>query len=90
MDAYLTKLNPKGNALVFSTFLGGRGRDCGMDVVTDSSGTAYVAGFTSSPNFPIRGACDPSLNGKFDAFVAKLTDSLTEAKNSKRGGPPKR
>ncbi len=90
VDAFLTKLNPQGNALVYSTFLGGGGRDCGMDVVTDSSGAAYVTGFTSSPNFPIRGAYDPSLNGKFDAFVAKLTDSLTEAKNTKRSGPPER
>jgi hypothetical protein len=90
VDAYLTKLNPQGNALVYSTFLGGGGRDCGMEVVTDSSGAAYVAGFTSSPNFPTHSAYDPSFNGKFDAFVAKFTDSGAEAENSERGGPPKR
>ena len=51
-DAFLTKLNPQGTALVFSTFLGGAGDDAGTAVRLDALGNIYVAGFTDSNDFP--------------------------------------
>ena len=72
-DAFVTKLNPSGSALVYSTFMGGSGYDYGHDIAVDSTGSAYVTGWTSSTNFPIRSAMQPtSGGGQYDAFVFKL------------------
>jgi hypothetical protein len=72
-DAFVTKLNPTGTALAYSTYLGGGGDDIGNGIALDGSGDAYVTGQTSSEDFPTTaGAFDPSSNGDFDAFVTKL------------------
>ena len=46
VDAFVTKINPAGSALVYSTYLGGSGGDCGRGIAVDSAGNAYVTGFT--------------------------------------------
>ncbi len=51
-DAFVTKLNSTGTALSYSTFLGGRSYDGGYGIAVDSSGSAYVTGYTRSANFP--------------------------------------
>jgi hypothetical protein len=51
-DAFVTKLNPSGNSLVYSTYLGGSSTDYAYAIAVDSSGNAYVAGYTYSDNFP--------------------------------------
>ena len=71
-DAFVTKLNPSGNALAYSTYLGGSNRDSGVRIAVDSSGNVYFTGDTSSTNFPIANAFQRSLGGNEDAFVAKL------------------
>jgi hypothetical protein len=72
-DAFLTKLNPTGSALVYSTYLGGSGQDDGRGIALDSAGSAYVAATTSSDNFPTTaGAFDRSFNSGSDAYVAKI------------------
>jgi hypothetical protein len=82
-DAFVSKLNPEGTALIYSTYLGGTGTDEGFAVAVDEDGYAYVAGFTQSPDFPIYnpteskinlGACvkTPCAN---DVFVAKIQPS---------------
>ena len=50
----MSKLNPEGNALVYSTYLGGGGDEYGLrgDIVIDASGNAYVTGSTGSDDFP--------------------------------------
>ena len=74
-DVTLTKLNPAGSALVFSTYLGGAGFDSGNDLTVDSGGNAYVAGGTGSTNFPTTaGAFDTTSDGN-DAFVTKFNAS---------------
>ena len=50
-DAFVTKLNAGGAALVYSTYLGGNGDDGGFGIVVDSAGNAYVTGDTASSNF---------------------------------------
>jgi protocatechuate 3,4-dioxygenase beta subunit len=77
-DAFVTKLNPIGTALLYSTFLGGTGGDFGSGVAVDASGSAYVTGSTSSTNFPTTaGAYDTTHNGNSDAFVTKLNPTGT-------------
>jgi hypothetical protein len=73
-DAFVTKLNPAGSALVYSTFLGGLGGDDGNDIAVDAQGSIYLTGGTPSPNYPVTPeAYDPTFNGVADAFVTKLT-----------------
>ncbi|HTB15105.1 MAG TPA: SBBP repeat-containing protein [Bryobacteraceae bacterium] len=52
-DAFVAKLNPTGNRLLYSTYLGGNQDDAALAVAIDSKGDAFVAGVTSSMNFPI-------------------------------------
>ena len=63
-DAFVTKLNPTGSALVYSTYLGGSSSDASNGIGMDSSGNAYVAGWSVSSNFPTTaGAFQTSLAG---------------------------
>jgi hypothetical protein len=78
-DAFVTKMNAGGSALVYSTFLGG-GRflnttdDWGEGIAVDSAGSAYVTGYTYSLDFPVTpGAFQTTNNDSLDAFVTKLT-----------------
>ncbi len=77
-DAFVTKLNAAGSALVYSTYLGGN-KDEGFSfgfggIAVDTAGNAYVSGETSSPNFPSVNAVQPTYGGgAFDAFAAKLS-----------------
>src|SRR5258707_6194762 len=72
-DAFVTKLNPTGSALVYSTYLGGSDFDFGFGIAVDGADNAYVAGYTSSANFPTTpGAVQTTNAGSYDAFVTKL------------------
>ena len=74
-DAFVTKLNPTGSALVYSTYLGGSSNEGGNGIAVDFSGNAYVTGQTTSTNFPTANPLQPSAGGEQDAFVAKLNPS---------------
>ena len=73
-DAYATKLSPAGGALSFSTYLGGSTNDYGEGVGVDANGNAYLAGYTSSANFPTHNALQATYaGGGFDVYVTKLS-----------------
>jgi uncharacterized protein (TIGR03437 family) len=73
-DVFVTKLMPAGNALAYSTYLGGSGIDYGNGIAVDAAGSAYVTGFTGSTNFPTQSPYQAtSQGGLYDAFVTKLT-----------------
>jgi uncharacterized protein (TIGR03437 family) len=73
-DAFVTKLTPAGNALVYSTYLGGSNLDHGSAIAVDGSGSAYITGWTQSSNFPTKSAFQGSNHGSGlpNAFVTKL------------------
>ncbi len=72
-NAFVTKLNPTGSALVYSTYLGGSTYDNGTGIAVDADGNAYVTGNAGSTNFPTTlGAFQLSFGGGGDAFVTKL------------------
>ena len=62
-DAFVTKLNAAGTALIYSTFVGGSDLDFGNRLAVDAAGNAYVTGQTKSSNFPTTG-------GAFDRTLA--------------------
>lgn len=76
-DAFVAKLNPNGTGMVYATFLGGNGTDAGKGIAVDVSGDAYVAGSTTSDNFPTANALQATRQGRQDGFVTKLNASGT-------------
>ncbi|MBF0488536.1 MAG: SBBP repeat-containing protein [Nitrospirae bacterium] len=78
-DAYITKLNSTGTALVYSTLLGGDGYDGGRSIAVDSAGNAYVAGETRSSDFPVTsGAFKTTTNSASTVFITKLNAAGTQ------------
>jgi uncharacterized repeat protein (TIGR01451 family) len=67
--AYAFKLNPAGNALIYSTYLGGKSVDTGTGIAADSAGNAYITGYTQSTDFPTHNPVQPALAGLSDAFL---------------------
>ena len=88
-NAFITKLNPAGTALLYSTYLGGSGAhglvvsgDTGNAIALDSAGEAYVAGQTFSSNFPVTPGAfqttnNATANQGANAFVTKLNSTGT-------------
>lgn len=76
-DAFVTKLDPSGSTLAYSTYLGGKTDvERGWGIAVDSAGDAYVTGDTKSPDFPVVNAFQPSYGGGLsDAFVAELNQT---------------
>ncbi|SPE24315.1 hypothetical protein SBA2_180007 [Acidobacteriia bacterium SbA2] len=74
-DAFVSKLNPTGSALVYSTYLGGSDYDYGKDIAVDSSGDAYVVGSTASSDFPTVNPIQSTGNLYGGTFVAKLNSA---------------
>lgn len=84
-DAFVTKLNPTGTSLVYSTFLGGSRDETGAGIAVDKDGNAYIAGLTSSTNFPTSASAPyktykgPASAASYfvygDAFVTKVNPS---------------
>ena len=77
-DVIVTKLNPTGTALAYSTYLGGSFFDSGVGIAVDGAGSAYVTGLTGSANFPTTaGAFQGAFAGSTDVFVTKLNPTGT-------------
>jgi hypothetical protein len=80
-NAFVTKINAAGSALVYSTYLGGSANpavntgDVGQGIAVDGAGNAYVTGYTASTNFPTANPLQASLSGgsgATNAFVTKI------------------
>lgn len=74
-DAFVTKLNPAGSDLVFSTYLGGTGWDSGHGITVNGDGNVYVTGGTPSDDFPTKNPYQGSRASAEDAFVTKFDTS---------------
>ena len=68
----MTKLNPSGTALIYSTYVGGTSSDVGLGIALDATGSAYIAGQTLSANFPTANAFQATHGGGSDGFVMRL------------------
>jgi uncharacterized protein (TIGR03437 family) len=77
-DAFVATVDPLFRQLTFSTFLGGEGRDEVRDLARDDAGSVYVAGVTSSRDFPVTGgALQETKSDGDDVFVLKISETLT-------------
>lgn len=86
-DAFVTKLNASGTALIYSTYLGGAGEDVAYGVAVDALGNAYVAGYEASTDFPVTpGAVQSKNAGGYDAFVTALNTSGAALYSTLLGG----
>jgi Beta-propeller repeat/Immunoglobulin domain/Abnormal spindle-like microcephaly-assoc'd, ASPM-SPD-2-Hydin len=78
-DAFVVKIAPRGAALVWGSYLGGSGSDCGSGIAIDATGDIYVTGFSYSADFPITPqAYQPSLGpGGAAVFVSKIRSDFS-------------
>jgi hypothetical protein len=77
-DAFIAKVNADGSGLVYCGFIGGSGLDEAAAIAVDSLGNAYVAGRTSSGDFPVTPGSTLIYSGDMDAFVAKVNAAGTD------------
>lgn len=82
IDAFLTKLSPDGQTILYSTFLGGSNLDEIRDIAVDDQGRVLLVGVTQSSDFPTVNALQPSCRitpelGCRDAFAARLNAAGT-------------
>lgn len=71
-DCFVARLAPGGDSLIYSTYLGGSASDYCNAITLDADNNAYVAGTTSSVNFPTLSAFQTNNRGSNDIFAAKL------------------
>lgn len=73
VDAFVLKLRPSTDAIIWATYLGGNGDDRALALTVDATGSVRVAGYTTSADFPTPNAAQPSAGGgSRDAFVARF------------------
>jgi len=81
-DAFVTKINPAGSALIYSTYLGGNNSDNCLGLAIDAAGSAYITGDTSSPDFPTLNPLQ-AQNGPFsEVFITRLAPNGSSLINS--------
>jgi hypothetical protein len=74
LNAFVMQLSADGTRLIYSSYLGGSGRDAGNGIAVDAAGNAYVTGQGSSKDFPTANAFQPAnRGGGADAFVTKIS-----------------
>ncbi|TAE00709.1 MAG: hypothetical protein EAZ98_03750, partial [Oscillatoriales cyanobacterium] len=87
IDAFITKVNPTGSGLVYSTYFGGSNRDEGQGIAVDSNGNAYVSGITYSTNLPLTNPVQTTIGGgQYDAFISKFTPNGARIYSTYLGG----
>ncbi|MEW6126789.1 MAG: SBBP repeat-containing protein [Acidobacteriota bacterium] len=87
-DAFISKLNPSGSALVYSSFLGGSSTEVGQGIALDNTNSVYLTGYTLSGNYPTVNPVQAARGGSIDAFVAKVAEVLCPANLSIAGSVP--
>lgn len=88
-DAFLTKMNPAGTGLVFSTYFGGAGDDVAYEINISPNKDIYIVGKTSSSNFPVTAGSiifNYNVLGATDGFIAKFNPSGNSLQYSKMMG----
>jgi len=85
-DVFVTKLNPTGSGLMFSTYYGGTLDELGTGIALDAFADAYVTGRTASSNYPVSASFQSSLSGSSDAFATEFSNTGFVVYSSFLGG----
>lgn len=89
LSAFAAKLSSTGNTLVYSSYLSGTAGDGGTAATFDASGNAWIAGFTTSLDFPTRGqAYQTSLRGNQAGFLSEITPTGSLVYSTYFAAPP--
>ncbi len=72
-DIFLLKLNPEANKILYATYFGDSGAEMGLDITVDNTGSAYITGYTDSPNLAHLNPFQGKHGGRRDAFIAKFS-----------------
>ncbi len=86
-DAFVTKVKADGSGFEWSTYLGGRGADTGTAVAMDGEGNLWVAGYTTSSDFPGSPASAAVWHGAEDGFLARLNSQGAVMESRYFGSP---
>ncbi len=86
LDAFALKLAADGRSAIFSTYLGGVNLDIGTAAAVNASGECYVAGYSTSKDFPVLQAVQPGYRGSYDAFIARFSNSGALVESTFLGG----
>jgi len=71
-DAFVTKLNSAGSAIVYSTYIGGAGNDEARAITFNVNGEVYTTGSTSSSDFPVNSGFQMTKSSAVDAYISKI------------------
>jgi hypothetical protein len=74
-DCFILKMNPTGDSLIFSSFIGGSNSDQGWDLAFDARGSIYIVGFTLSDDFLLVNPVQASYEDLAEVFVTKITNN---------------
>jgi len=86
-NGYVVRMDPAGTSLTFATYVGGSSDDGGYAIAVDLQGSAYLAGYSSSTDFPTStGAVQRTNRGGYDAFVFKVASDGTALYSTLVGG----
>jgi gliding motility-associated-like protein len=72
-DISITKFNPYGTNLIYSTYIGGASNDYPHSLIVNHNDELLILGTTQSINFPIANGYDVTYNGGYDIFITKLS-----------------
>ncbi len=72
-DSFVSKLDPTGRTLLYSSYLGGTNTELATGIAVDTTGSAYVTGQTCSEDFPLANPLQDVPGGNCDAYVAKVS-----------------
>ena len=86
LTAFVSKLNPTGSALVYSTYIGGSTYEHPFHITVDLAGTASAIGVTFSADFPQKSAIEPTFGGAGNAFVVNFSTTGTLNYSTYLGG----
>jgi hypothetical protein len=78
LDAYVMKVDPTGSTVLSAMYFGGSLDDEGHRIAMDNSGSLYITGYTSSPDFPIVNGFQTKLGGKKDVYIMKIDNAVSQ------------
>ena len=78
LDAFVMKVDSTGSTILSAMYFGGSLDDEGHRIALDNSGSVYITGYTSSPDFPIVNGFQTRLGGKKDAYIMKIDNAVSQ------------